>query len=421
MHSSCGLTGRVEAYDRGGLAVGLHADASHRVMAGGAHLHRGRRDVDVGELLELVVHGGQQAANLLGSTAARDVEEDAAVRASPARFHLRVDRAGHLVTGKKVGWAAKVLLVLVPLVRLLDRVGGLCREERRDVVEHEALAVPVLQDPAVTSHPLGHEQAACRRRPDHPRRVELDGFHVDQVGTGPQREGHPVTGALPRVGREPPRLAEPAGGDDDRLGAEGHETPGLAPEADGPVHGACVVLQEPYDLALHEDVDPDRHGAVLQGPDHLETGPVAHMGEAGVAMAAEVPLQDPAVGCAVEQCAPLLELEDAIGGLEGVDLSHAPVVEHLAAADGVAEVDLPVVLGPHAAECRGDAALGHHGVRLSEEGLAHKCRAGSHLARFDGRPQARSTGADDDHVEVVPFGISHQKILGSLKVPDDTR
>ena len=72
-------------------------------------------------------------------------------------------------------------------------------------------------------------------------------------------------------------------------------------------------------------------------------------------------------------------------------------------------------------ERRGDAALGHHRVGLAEEGLAHQRRAGAHLARLDGGPEPRATGTDDDDVEVVPLGIGHQKILGSLKAPDDTR
>ena len=251
--------------------------------------------------------------------------------------------------------------------------------------------------------------------------MELDGFHVDQVGTGPKRKGHAVACAFPRVRREFPRLAEAAGRQDDRFCAKAHEASRFSPEPDRTVHRTLGVLKKPDDLALHEDVDAEGHGAVLQGPDHLETRAVADVSKAGVTMAAEVPLQDPAIGRAVEQRTPLLELEDAVGRLEGMDLSHAPVVEHLAAADGVAEVNLPVVLRPHAGESRGDAALGHHRVCLAEEGLANEGRTSAHLARLDGRPEPRSTGAYYDDVEVVPCGVGHQKILGSAKVPEDTR
>ena len=54
--------------------------------------------------------------------------------------------------------------------------------------------------------------------------------------------------------------------------------------------------------------------------DQLEAGAVADVGEAGVAVATEVALQDPAVGGAVEERPPLLELEDAVGRLQGVQL-----------------------------------------------------------------------------------------------------
>jgi hypothetical protein len=136
---------------------------------------------------------------------------------------------------------------------------------------------------------------------------------------------------------------------------------------------------------------------LLQRADHLEAGAVADVREARVAVAAEVALQDAAVLRAVEQRAPLLELEDAVGRLLRVELRHAPVVEHLAAAHGVAEVDLPVVLG-HVAQRRGDAALGHDGVRLAEQRLADERGAGAHAPSLDGRAQPGAARADDEDV-----------------------
>src|SRR5215469_1019404 len=49
-------------------------------MLGRADLHRLLGDIDVGQLLELVVHGRQPAQDLLGRQPGRDVEEYAAVR-----------------------------------------------------------------------------------------------------------------------------------------------------------------------------------------------------------------------------------------------------------------------------------------------------------------------------------------------------
>ena len=120
-------------------------------------------------------------------------------------------------------------------------------------------------------------------------------------------------------------------------------------------------------------------------------------------MAAEVALQDATVGGPVEQGTPSLELVDAVGSLERVQLRHAVVVEHLAPAHGVAEVHLPIVFWPHVAHGGGGAALGHDGVRLAEEGLAYERGAKSALFGLDRGAQSGTARPDDDHVEVVRF------------------
>jgi hypothetical protein len=125
------------------------------------------------------------------------------------------------------------------------------------------------------------------------------------------------------------------------------------------------------------------------------------VGQAGVAVATEVALGDAPVLGAVEQRTPALQLVDPVGRLLGVDLRHAPVVEHFAAAHGVAEVDLPVVLGPDVAHGGGHAALGHDGVRLAEQRLAHQRHAQAALLGLDGGAQSGAAGADDDDVVVV--------------------
>ena len=149
---------------------------------------------------------------------------------------------------------------------------------------------------------------------------------------------------------------------------------GRAPVADRARDAALGVGQQAQDLALHEDVDAHGDDLLLQRADQLQAGAVADVGQAGVAVAAEVALEDAAVLGAVEERAPALELVDPVGRLLGVELRHAPVVEHLAAAHGVAEVDLPVVLGPDVAHGGGHAALGHDGVRLAEQRLADERR-----------------------------------------------
>ena len=134
-------------------------------------------------------------------------------------------------------------------------------------------------------------------------------------------------------------------------------------------------------------------------------------------MTAEVALQDPPVRGAVEKCPPVPRARDSVGRLLGVELGHAPVVEHLAAAHRVAEVDLPVVLGPDVAQRGGDPAFGHHGVRLAEQRLAHDGGRGAERRRLDGGAQTGATGADHEHVDGVGLVPGHQMILGSWIVP----
>ena len=88
----------------------------------------------------------------------------------------------------------------------------------------------------------------------------------------------------------------------------------------------------------------ERDDLLLQGADQLQAGAVADVGQPRVLVAAEVALADLAVLGAVEQRAVGLQLPDPVRRLLGVQLGHPPVVEELAAAHGVAEVDLPVVL-----------------------------------------------------------------------------
>ena len=144
----------------------------------------------------------------------------------------------------------------------------------------------------------------------------------------------------------------------------------------------------------HAEVD----GVVLQRPDQLEAGAVAHMREARVAMAAEVALQDAPVRRAIEDRAPRFELPDALRRLARVQLRHPPVVHVLAAAHRVGEVHLPVVAIVHVAHRRGDAALGHDRVGLAEQRLADEADRHAGGRRLDRRAQPGAAGADDEDV-----------------------
>ena len=302
---------------------------------------------------------------------------------SPACLDLGVDRASNLVTREKLRRALVVVGIGVPTVCFFLSLGVLRLEDIGDVVEHEATALGVRENSAVTTHRLGDQEALDRRRPDHARGMELDEFHVDQRATDDHRHRVAVTGVLPRVRGDLERLADTAGGNHNSGSVDGHECARWAPVGQH-AGGATIVT-----LAVHEDLGDRALGEhadagfvvaelllvlllklddlLLEGADHLQAGAVADMGEARVLMATEVALADLAVGGAVEESAVGLELPDALGRFLGVQLCHAVLVQELAAAHGVAEVDAPAVVLVDVRHGSSDATLGHDGVRLAEE------------------------------------------------------
>jgi hypothetical protein len=115
----------------------------------------------------------------------------------PCGLDLGVDGPRHLVTGEQLGRPLVGVRVGVPAVALLLGLGVLAAEDVGHVVEHEALALGVLQHAAVSAHRLGDEDALDRGRPHHARRVELDELHVDEGRPRPQGQGVSVAGVLP--------------------------------------------------------------------------------------------------------------------------------------------------------------------------------------------------------------------------------
>ena len=420
VHPAGNLTGGEQTRHHRDLRVGLDLDPAHHVVTGRADLHRLGGDVDVRQFLELVVHRRQPLDDLGRRQPGGDVQEDPAVGRAAAGLDLGVDRARDLVPGQQLRGAAVVRLVVVPAVGLLLGLRVLRAEDVGDVAEHEPLALGVLQHPAVTADRLGDQDPLDARRPDHSGRVELDELHVHQRRAGPHRQRVAVPGVLPGVAGDLEALADPAGGQDHGRGLEDDEPAGLAPVAERPGDRA-VGLQQLGDRALGEDLDLrlvvtellevlllQGDDLLLQGADHLQTGAVTDVGQPRELVAAEVALADPAVLGAVEQRAPQLQLPDPLRRLLGVQFSHPVVVQELAAAHRVAEVDLPVVVGVHVAHGGRDPALGHHGVGLAEQRLADDRGPLALQPSLDRGPQTGPTGSDHDHVVGVALGLRHE-------------
>src|SRR5437667_383859 len=121
---------------------------------------------------------------------------------------------------------------------------------------------------------------------------------------------------LPRSARDLPRLADAAGRQDDGAGAKQDEAAGFADVAERSGHSSAHHEQA-HNGAFHVDVESGVHGAVLEHADHLQPGAVTDVGQTTVGMAAEGALIDAAIGRAIEQRAPRLELRDAVGRFLG--------------------------------------------------------------------------------------------------------
>src|SRR5689334_15210268 len=270
----------------------------------------------------------------------------------------------------------------------------------RIIFLHEALAELVTKDAAIAAYRFGDKNSLHARRPDHSGWMELDKFHVHQFGACFVGESHAVSGVLPGVGGDFPGFADASGGDDDGFGLEDDEAALLAKIAEG-AGDAVAVFEQARDGALHVDVDAHADAAILQSANELEAGAIADVAEALERVAAEGALHDVAGIGAVEERAPLLEFADAVGSLLSMKLGHAPVVQEFSAAHGVAEMRAPVVGGVHVGHGGGDAAFGHDGVSLSEEGFADDAHGGALIESFDGSAKASAAGADDQDIMFV--------------------
>ena len=108
------FAGGEEARQRRHLRVAVDANPAHRVVRRRPDFHRRPRDVEVGELLELVVHARQlllMCSAAFGSLLLDpgDVEEHAAVRAAAAGLDFAVDAARDVVAREQLGRTVAVL------------------------------------------------------------------------------------------------------------------------------------------------------------------------------------------------------------------------------------------------------------------------------------------------------------------------
>src|SRR5688572_31039749 len=204
----------------------------------------------------------------------RDIEVNTAVRRATARLDLAVDAAGDVIARQQLGRTAGALVLLGVAPAFFGIRSGLRFVVVGDVVEHEAPALAVLEDPAFATHTLGDENAAHAGRPDHSGRMELDELHVDQFGAGTVRQRVSVAGALPAVAGDLVGTADAAGRQDHRLRREYMKAPTLAVVSQH-AGGAAAVQDQLDDRVLHVHRHPEVDRVILQGADQLEPRAIA--------------------------------------------------------------------------------------------------------------------------------------------------
>ncbi len=328
------------------------------------------------------------------STSVGNIEIRATVFSAAAFLDFRVDGAGNDVARGKFHALGIVLF-------------------------HEALACLVAQDAAFSANCFGDENALHTGRPDHSGGMELNEFHVHELGAGFIGKGHAVAGVFPGVGSNAPGFANAAGSDDDRFCPENDEAAVLAPVRKR-TGNAAVSRQKPSDGAFHVDVNTLLNATVLQRSNHFEAGAVADVAEAFEGVAAEGALQDLAGFSAVEESAPLFEFTNAIRRFLGMQLSHAPVIQKFSAAHGVAKMSFPTVGGIHVGHCRGDASFGHDGVSFPQKRFADHADGSALRKGFDGGTQSSAAGSDDKNVVLARLVGGSHKILRSRIAPQAT-
>ena len=268
------------------------------------------------------------------------------------------------------------------------------------VLEHEALALGVVEDAALPADALADEHPCRGER----RWVELNHLHVLHRDAGAVRDGDAVTGVGDGVGRVVVRLAETAGRQNHAVaGAEAGDFAALDVPRDDAVAVALVgvVLVGDGDLAdvpLVVDFDASFDHLLVQRVEHVVAGLGARVRRPREREAAERPLADRAVLLAGERHPPVFELDDFLGCVlrERVDCG------------GVAEVVRPLhrvvrVVFPRVALLQGgvDATLGSARVRAHRVEFRDDCYVCAFLVGGDCGAEPRATAADYDYVVLV--------------------
>jgi len=248
--------------------------------------------------------------------------------------------------------------------------------------------------------------------------MELNELHLLQFGARAISQGQAISRVFPTIAGDLEGASNAAGSDHHGLRLPHTEVALLAVVSAG-AHDASRVQQEAEHSALHVDVHAAVDAVVLEGANHLQAGAIADMRQPRIFVTAKVSLQNPPVLGAVEECAPCFEFAHAFGRFFGVQLRHAPVVEVLAAAHGIGEMNAPVIAIVDVGQSRGNATLGHDSMGFAEQRFADHAHLGAVGCGFDGGAQTSPTRTDDQNV--IGEELEFRHLQDSPVMPDPHR
>src|SRR5262249_54757324 len=106
---------------------------------------------------------------------------------------------------------------------------------------------------------------------------------------------------------------------------------------------AITVLEQGDNRMFHVDLNSLVNPPILEGADQFQAGTIANVSESRIAMTAEIALQNSSVRGAIEDGTPRFKFTNAFRRFLCMQFSHSPVVDVLAAAHCVGEMNLPIV------------------------------------------------------------------------------
>src|SRR5947208_12092920 len=129
-----------------------------------------------------------------------------------------------------------------------------------------------------------------------------------------------VSGVFPTIARDFVGAADATGREHDRFGAENPEASALALITES-AHYAVAIFQQRKNRMFHVHIDSLMNPVILKRTDHFQAGAIADMRETGIFVTAEIPLQNPAILCPIENCAPSFKLADAVRRFHAVQFA----------------------------------------------------------------------------------------------------